>query len=147
MYTPALKFYAMLLMLKVSENHNTLLMRRLAKSTALLDRLFKDCQTDFKKPAEQKGRRYFSKNPNDEEYIIGNNLVNLIIESFKYWYHEYQTPEPKTSLKIYEIIMRNLKDRMTFPEEYAYVGETEFKEDHHLYPYEKMVFLRKQISD
>ena len=119
-YSPTSKFYALRLLTKATEQKNEFLAKRLARERPLLEKLFRDCQIDGNKPVEDKGRKFFSKTPTDEESIIGNHFIRLILEALVFWRQNYGSEDHKSPLHAYIVMHTTLASRIKFPEEFIF---------------------------
>ena len=134
-YPPTSKFYALYLLAKATEQKDEFLATRLTRHRPLLDKLFKDSQTDGGKPFEEKGKKFFSKTPTAEDSIIGNHFIRLILEALVFWRQNYGSEDKKSPLHIYFVMHTTLAPRIKFPEELIYFTKSyTITNDFHLQP-------------
>ncbi len=138
-YAPMLKFYSLFLLVKASEQNNNLLMTQIGRNKELLNYIFKAVQYDHKKPVQERGHAFFSKNPSQENSAIGHNFVVLLLEAFQYWSQAYQSTDTENPLHIYISMFKSLSSKIEFPAQAHYVGQNhEMTEDFHLKPVESL---------
>ena len=134
--SPTSKFYALLLILKVTEIEDDLspeVIGAVTQSKSLLNKIFQDAQFDKDKPFEIKGDKFFSKKPQLEESIIGNNYIRLILELIKFWCEVYGSSEKKNPGHIFYVMFTNLAGMVKFPETFHYIyRDYEITDDFHL---------------
>jgi len=121
---PIAKFYALYLLVRATETNNLLLAGQLSKYKDLLQKIFQDAQTDKDKSFPEKGVAFFSKEPSQEEALIGANYIRLCLEALKFWSNSFGTPDKQTSLSMFNQMYTKLAERIKFPETFFYIGKT-----------------------
>jgi len=138
-YAPMLKFYSLFLLVKASEQNNPMLMTQIGRNKDLLNYIFKAVQYDHKKPVQERGHAFFSKNPSQENATIGHNFVVLLLEAFQYWAQAYQSTDTENPLHIYMSMFKSLSSKIEFPAQAHYIGRNhKMTEDFHLKPAESL---------
>jgi hypothetical protein len=108
------KFYTAYLLAKATEGKNSVFVESLSATKPLLNKLFKDGQTDKAKELREKGRNLFG----DKELSnAGNNYMHLILEMFGFWSTNF-------TQGIYTTIFNNLKQKdIEFPKDNIFIGK------------------------
>jgi len=92
--TPAMKFYAVYLLTRLSETKNQTLITGIATNQNLLNELFLHAQMDRSKENRERGKKIFSANPSDEAKI-GHNYLVLITEALIFWKRNFTSDNKK----------------------------------------------------
>jgi len=116
------RFYALYLLLQLTETQNKHVIKTLANSEKLLNKLFQDAQFNQTKGIAERGQTIFSKNPTEEEKIFGNNYLNMLIEAFTYWNQSYGSEVKEDPNYTFKMIYTTLKKmKVQFPTDYNFV--------------------------
>jgi len=134
-YAPATKFYALFLLLQVTETKKLDIMAQFAEAQELLDKLLTDAQFDASKSLKDKGKKFFSPTPTKEESIIGHNYVIMVLEAFAFWKSFTKAEEAKNPLNSFHKVYAALSKSIAFPKSNIYVGYgSKIPNDFHLQP-------------
>ena len=122
--SPTSKFYALLLLLKATEECKDIVPIRLAKQKFLLDKLFKEAQFDKHKDLTHRGQRFFVSKPSKEQAILGANYIRLVLESIVYWYKTFGTESTRSPLHLFNVMYNNLNTLLALPDAFYYAQRT-----------------------
>ena len=124
-YSPSSKFYALFLLVRITETKNDIFVNQLATSKNLLNVIFQHAQYDRDKPLPERGYSFFSKTPTKPDGITGKNYVRLALEALKFWSRTFGTTNKSSTLVIYTAMYKGLQNKnLKFPETFNFIGRS-----------------------
>lgn len=137
--TPTEKFYTVLSVLRISETKDKLVIERLQANEDLLAKYLPLAEVDEFLDCSKKGLTYF-KGKGEENKIIGNNFINLVLESIVFWNREFGGKDASGIDNSFTRLYNKLDKGIVLPEKYMFhsrqasLPEDYQKVDHYITP-------------
>ena len=120
---PLRRFYAAFLLIKSTETKNDPFIHALAGTRYLLNKVFQDGQFEKHKDFNERGKTFFSKEPNHEQKVLGNCYVTLFLEALVFWNTHYAKESKKEAAHIFKVMFDALSQKnFRFPTQNHYIG-------------------------
>lgn len=129
-YPSTFKFYALLLLVKITETMDELFATQLAEDKELLTKLANDAKVDKDKPRYERGRTLYPGSAQDS--VVGSNYHTLVIECLQFWAESYLPSAKNETFVKFNTVYGSLigNDGVEFPQGYNFVMKSlKFEED------------------
>jgi len=118
--SPAAKFNALLLLLRVSETRDKVILNHLVKRQDILSHILNAATSDITSPIWNRGMYYFTKEPDETDAIYGKKYVRLAGECIAYWDAEFGSEDPNNPFQIFTFNYQKMKRRGVDYKEFQY---------------------------
>jgi len=117
-YTNVYKFYALLLLVQLTETGNKTFLTQLVREMTFLNNLYKQA----KEAGDLNGPKIDSLIDADDQEIPYRNQSNiLVLEAVKYWHVKYGDKDPEHPYANFTKLYEGLVSKVLFPEEFMYI--------------------------
>jgi len=121
-YTYNLKFYALYLLIRLTETANKTFLANFSQDTKLLNHIYKLA----KEAGTLTGpKAYMKSGSSDTETEYKNNFNILILEAVMFWYNTYGNPDPNHTYYNFFNMHKALSNKVLLPDKFIYIQREE----------------------